>query len=101
MEDFQKQMDEEVAFYKSLLEQGKIFGTATSITLDKVREKGYSPIGICWYAGEETLIFKTKKEARACYIEMEKKGKEICCWFYGEKDFLKEIENITVEVDWL
>ena len=51
---FEREFLEEYAYSRWLEEQGKEYGTDTSISLDIVREAGFNPIMICWYSGEET-----------------------------------------------
>lgn len=94
---YERQIAEEMAYLEDLHKQGKIFGTDTSITLETVREAGFKPVGICWYGGEETLIFKTQKEAKSAYKKLEKEERKLCAWWYSKKDFLKEIEE---DEDW-
>ena len=61
-EEWDRKIQESIAYNKWLEENGYKYGTPTSITLKTVREANFNPIGICWYGGEETLIFKTQKE---------------------------------------
>lgn len=88
---FERDFLEEYAYSRWLEEQGKEYGTDTSISLDTVREYGFKPIAICWYAGEETLIFKTQKEANAAYKKVEKELGNVFAYWYSKKDFEKEI----------
>lgn len=95
LKELNKKIEEDLKYLTDLEEQGKIFGTDTSITLDIVKEANFKPIGICWYGGEETLIFKTKKEANIAYKRLEKQQKRVYAWWYSKKDFEKEVaENL-------
>lgn len=82
--EFERDFLEEYAYSRWLEEQGKEYGTDTSISLDIVREYGFKPIGICWFSGEETLIFKTQKEANAAYKKVEKELAEDA-WYKPSK----------------
>lgn len=100
--EYEKQMLEEVAYHEDLKKRGKVFGTNTSITLNTVKEAGHSPIGICDWCGEETVIFNTKKEAHRAYQELEKKGKRVYAWWYSKKDFEKEVGDFqSLKIYWL
>ena len=46
---------------------------------------------ICWFGGEETLVFKTKKEANSAYKKVEVELGEVFAYWYSKKDFEKEI----------
>lgn len=87
---FEREFLEEQAYSRWLEEQGKEYGTDTSVSLDIVREAGFNPIMICWYAGEETLIFKTQKEANAAYKKVEKELGLVFGYWYSKRDFEKE-----------
>lgn len=104
--EFQRQLEEDMAYNEMLFEQGKIYGTPTSITLEIVREAGFNPIGICWYGGEETLIFKTEKEANSAYKKLEKEQGKVFCYWYGKKNFEKEVAKNNkiyepIDLNWL
>ena len=91
--EFERQIEEDIAFHEQLKKDGKIYATDTSITLEIVRTEGFNPIGICSYAGEETLIFKTQKEANSAYKKLEKEQKKVYAWWYSKKQFEKEVEE--------
>lgn len=91
--EFERQIKKEIEYSEMLHKQGKIYGTDTSITLDIVRAEGFNPIGICDYAGEETFIFKTQKEANLAYKKIEKEQKRVYAWWYSKKQFGKEVEE--------
>ena len=91
--ELEREFLEENAYSRWLEEQGKEYGTSTSITLDILRAEGFNPIGICWYGGEETLIFKTNKEANSAYKKLEKEQKRVYAWWYSKKQFEKEVEE--------
>ena len=88
---FEREFLEEYAYSRWLEEQGKEYGTDTSISLDMLREAGFNPIAICYYGGEETFIFKSKKEANAAYKKLEKEQHKVYGWWYSIKDFEKEV----------
>lgn len=91
--EYTRQIEEDIAYSEQLFREGKIFATNTSITLDIVRAEGFNPIGICDFAGEETFLFKTQKEANLAYKKLEKEQKRVYAWWYSKKTFEKELEN--------
>ena len=104
--EFQKQLEEDMAYNEMLFKQGKIYGTPTSITLDIVREAGFNPIGICWYGGEETLIFSSQREASSAYKKLEKEQGKVFAYWYGKKSFEKEVDRENkfyepINLEWL
>jgi len=84
-------IQERITYSKWLEDNGYKYGTSTSITLRTVREANFNPIGICWYGGEETLIFKTQKEANSAYKKLEKEQKKVYAYWYSKRGFLEEI----------
>lgn len=91
--EFERQIEEDIAFHEQLKKDGRIYATDTSITLDVVRAEGFNPIGICDYAGEECLLFSSQKEANAAYKKLEKEQKRVYAWWYSKKQFEKEVEE--------
>lgn len=91
LEEYAKQIKEDIEYREQLFREGKIYATNTSITLDIVKAEGFNPIGICDYAGEETLLFKTQKEANSAYKKLEKEQKKVYAWWYSKKSFEKEV----------
>ena len=91
--EFERQIEEDIAFHEQLKKDGKIYATNTSITLDIVRAEGFNPIGICDFAGEETLLFSSQKEANSAYKKLEKEQKRVYAWWYSKKQFEKEVEE--------
>jgi hypothetical protein len=89
--EFERDFLEEYAYSRWLEELGKAYGTDTSISLDTVKKAGFKPIMICWFGGEETLIFKTKKEANSAYKKVEVEQGDVYAYWYSKKDFEKEI----------
>jgi hypothetical protein len=106
MENKHLEFKEYIEYLKQLQKEEKFFGTKTSPSLRVVRAEGFNPIGICNYGGEETFIFKTKKEANSAYKKIEKEQKKLFAWWYSKKQFEKEVgENSGYykpsEIDWL
>ena len=91
--EFERQIEEDVAYSEQLKKDGKIYATNTSITLEIVRAEGFNPIGICDYVGEECLIFSSQKEANSAYKKLEKEQKRVYAWWYSKKQFEKEVED--------
>ena len=91
--EFERQIEEDIAFHEQLKKDGRIYATNTSITLDIVRAEGFNPIGICDYAGEECLLFSSQKEANVAYKKLEKEQKRVYAWWYSKKQFEKEVEE--------
>ena len=91
--EFERQIEEDIAFHEQLKKDGKIYATDTSITLEIVRAEGFNPIGICDYCGEETLLFSSQKEANSAYKKLEKEQKRVYAWWYSKKQFEKEVEE--------
>lgn len=52
-------------------------GTPTSYALEMLQQHGLKPIGITYYVGEETFIFKTQEEAKKGWGIMRPHG-----WWY-------------------
>jgi len=105
-EKWNKELQENIAYNEWLEDNGYKYGTSTSITLRTVREAGFNPIGICWYGGEETLIFKTQKEANSAYKKLEKEQKKVYAYWYGKKSFEKEVDRDNkfyepINLEWL
>lgn len=90
---YERQIEEDIAFHEQLKKDGKIYATDTSVTLEIVRAEGFNPIGICDYAGEETLLFSSQKEANSAYKKLEKEQKKVYAWWYSKKQFEKEVEE--------
>lgn len=100
--ELEREFLEDYAYNRWLEEQGKEYGTSTSITLDILKEEGFNPIGICWYGGEETLIFKTNKEANSAYKKLEKEQGRVFAYWYSKKDFEREEKYYQpTEIQWL
>lgn len=100
--ELDREFIEDFAYNRWLEEQGKEYGTSTSITLDIAREAGFNPIGICWYGGEETLIFKTSKEANLAYKKLEREQGRVFAYWYSKKDFEKQEKYYQpTEIQWL
>ena len=91
--EFERQIEEDVAYSEQLKKDGKIYATNTSITLEIVRAEGFNPIGICDYVGEECLLFSSQKEANSAYKKLEKEQKRVYAWWYSKKQFEKEVED--------
>jgi len=90
---FERKFLEDWAYSRWLEEQGKEYGTDTSISLDTLREAGHFPIGITKYACEELFIFHTKYEAHKAYRELEFHKRSAVGWWYSKNQFQKEISN--------
>ena len=87
---FKRQMDEDWAYSRWLEEQGKEYGTDTSISLDILREAGHFPIAICTMMCEETFVFKTEAAANKAW-KNRVLGYE--GWWYGKRNFLKAVKE--------
>lgn len=72
------------------LDSNEKIGTLKSENLIRVIESGFKPIYVTYYGGEETFIFKTKKEANKAFNKLECKplaDEKILGWWYASKDF--------------
>jgi len=61
--------------------------------LDIIRKSGFNPIAVSQMYLENTFVFETEKEANNAYKILEIKEQTIDGWWYGKKDFLKEVEK--------
>lgn len=87
------------------------YGTDKSEFLKEVQDAGFSPIGITIMTCEETLIFKTEKEAKEAFVKMDTNEG----WWYGmdgeeswektRKEYVDEVyngdENKAPKIYWL
>ena len=103
-----RKMDATLAYHRWLEEQGFEYGTPTSISLKTLNEHGFHPMGICWYIGEETFIFKNDKDSKHAYetLERDRRGKwigKVVGWYYSKKSFEKELldKDNTPNIYWL
>lgn len=94
----QKAIDEKLEkqhqFLLKLQEEGKIWGTPTSYSLDVIRKHGYNPIAITTIICEETFIFKTDEEASKAYEDLEINKGVVDGWWYGEEKFKEEHKTL-------
>jgi len=83
------------------------YGTPNSFLLEKIKERGFKPIGITVMMCEETFIFKSEKEAAEAWRLFAPEG-----WWYGFdswekahieylKDFYPNNEELGPTVYWL
>ena len=69
-----------------------------------IRNAGFKPIAVSQIYFEDTFVFKTSEEAEKAYRMFERDTKEqlirkVVGWWYGEKDFIKEVEKYEQEND--
>ncbi len=99
--EFEKQTDEFLAKERYLQEQGYEHNTDRSYSLKLLNDNGHFPIGITYYACEETFIFRNKKEAKKAW-RSHTLGWD--GWFYGIDNFKKEFrstDNYKHKIHWL
>lgn len=102
--EFERQMEEDMAFQEMLFEQGYRYNTDKSYSLKLLNEAGHFPIAITTLMCEETFCFKTEKEANKAWKSriLGNDG-----WFYGKRSFLKTLEEykkdftIEPEIYWV
>lgn len=95
----EKEMWEHLAFERWLEEQGFEYGTPTSYSLKILNEAGFFPIGITWYMGEETFIFREASTANEAW-ESRVLGWD--GWWHSESDFKENIkEEECSKIYWL
>lgn len=102
--EFERQIEEDIAFHEQLKKDGRIYATDTSITLDVVRAEGFNPIGITSFMCDELIIFSTKTEAEKAYKFLEVKKKLVSCYWYSKNQFQKEVssdEYFNSKIYWL
>lgn len=93
--EFERDVLEWDAHNRWMQENGLEYCTDTSPSLTILREHGFKPTAITSFYIEETLIFRTKKEADAAYKKLEKELGLISGWWYSEKQFYKELAEAT------
>lgn len=99
-----RQIEEDIAFQQSLVEQGYKYNTDKSYSLKLLNDAGYFPIGISVMMCEEVFIFKTEKEAQKAW-----KSRVLGYdgWWYGKRNFLRAKEEYEkdfereIKVYWL
>lgn len=66
--------------------------------VDILIKNGFKPIVVCQICFETTFVFKTNKEAKVAYENLELNKSlsakdRVVGWFYGEKEFFKEVKR--------
>lgn len=92
-EEFDREFQESLDHSIWMEDNGYEYCTDTSPSLMTIIEHGFSPIAITSHFLEETFVFNTKKEADRAYKRMEKKLGLVSGWWYGRKDWEKELAD--------
>lgn len=100
---FELDIERDIAWEKFLIEKGHKYNTPTSYSIKLLKDNGHNPLAICSYYGEETFFFKSAKEAKRAYKDMEVKKRLVTGWFHSVEEIseLRHPNGDKIEVEWI